>query len=87
MSNLSEAQKEILTIEYFYPKTSITTVGAYLNVGQREPEYVRSVIQRFMEAHEAFKMKLRKNGEEVERYYVNETASILVENDDENNIK
>ncbi|MCL2560670.1 MAG: amino acid adenylation domain-containing protein, partial [Turicibacter sp.] len=87
MSNLSEAQKEILTIEYFYPQTSTTTVGVYMNTGQREPEDVKKVVEKFMEIHESFRMKLRRKGAEVERYYVNESAPVLIEHGEAAEIK
>ncbi|MCL1989329.1 MAG: condensation domain-containing protein, partial [Defluviitaleaceae bacterium] len=87
MSNLSEAQKEILTIEYFYPETSTTTVGVYMNAGKRDPNDVRDVVQRFMNLHESFRMKLRRKGEEVERYYVNESAPVVMTFADEAAIK
>ena len=87
MSNLSEAQKEILLVEYFYPKSSATTVGLYLNLGIWDIKEVIVALETVMSFHDCFRMKLRENGEEVERYYDENVSSIIVHYCNEDDVK
>ncbi|MCL2560526.1 MAG: amino acid adenylation domain-containing protein, partial [Turicibacter sp.] len=87
MSNLSEAQKEILTIEQFYPNSGVTTISVHGDLGRQEPEKVIEYMEKFIDTHESFRMQLRKEGGEVERYYVEKTASVTVKNVREEEVK
>jgi amino acid adenylation domain-containing protein/non-ribosomal peptide synthase protein (TIGR01720 family) len=76
MLSLSEAQKEILLVEYFYPNSSATTVGVQISFGRISIKKVIIAVETLMSFHNCFKMKLRENGEEIERYYDKKVSTI-----------